>query len=251
MKIGAITIGQSPRADVTPEFLAAFGAVAGAAACAGERSGVELVQRGVLDGLCAQEIADMAPRQGEGVLVSRLRDGSEVLLSEERVHERMRECVRDLERGGVELIALFCTGEFPDLESRLPLLRPDRLLAHFVSAIAPADRAADRAIGGSAGKAAYRICAVVPSALQSDAMREKWSRHGFDAEIVALSPYSSRREDWERAAQKAQAADCDLVILDCIGYSGAIRAVFRRVCGKPIILPRTLLGRAAAELAGQ
>ncbi len=247
MKIGAITIGQSPRTDVTPEFLAAFGAAAGV--------GVELVQRGVLDGLCAQEIADMAPRQGEGVLVSRLRDGSEVLLSEERVHERMRECVRDLEGRGVELIALFCTGEFSDLESRLPLLRPDRLLAHFVSAIAPADRvadrAADRAVGGPAGKAAYRICAVVPSALQSDAMGEKWSRHGFDAEIVALSPYSSRREDWERAAQKAQAADCDLVILDCIGYSGAIRAVFRRVCGKPVILPRTLLGRAAAELAGQ
>jgi protein AroM len=82
-------------------------------------------------------------------------------------------------------------------------------------------------------------------------MREKWERWGFDVRIIALSPYTSTRNDWVRSAKEAAATDCDLVVLDCIGYSGAVRSVFRELGGKPVVLPRTLLGRAAAELAGR
>lgn len=44
MKIGAVTIGQSPRVDVTKDIMGIFG------------SSVELIQAGGLDGLTKEEI---------------------------------------------------------------------------------------------------------------------------------------------------------------------------------------------------
>ena len=64
MKIGAVTIGQSPRVDVTPDILPIFG------------EGVELLQAGALDGLTKEQIRSMAPLETDYVLVSRLNDGT-------------------------------------------------------------------------------------------------------------------------------------------------------------------------------
>ena len=70
MKIGAVTIGQSPRVDVTPDIMPIFG------------DEVELLQMGALDGLSKEDIAAMVPREGDYILVSRLNDGSFAKFSE-------------------------------------------------------------------------------------------------------------------------------------------------------------------------
>ena len=44
--------------------------------------------------------------------------------------------------------------------------------------------------------------------------------------------------------------DCDLILLDCIGYTIEMKQIFARVTGKNVLLSRTLLGRVIAELAG-
>ena len=219
MKVGALTIGQSPRLDVEPDFLAA--------AC----PGVELLQRGALDGLSPEDLTRLTPRPGEYLLVTRLRGGTEVRLAEERIVERMRGCVRDLESEGVELIALFCTGEFPGLESRVPLLKPDRLIAKFMTAVSP---------GAS-------ICTIVPSAEQIPAMKAKWEKEGFAVEALALSPYTCTEVELRETACKAAGSQGSIIVLDCIGYSRRMKAIFWEVCRRPVILPRTLLGRAVAE----
>ena len=59
-KIGAITVGQSPRVDLIPEIQPILG------------DSVEIIQAGALDGLSKEEIAKFVPRPGENVLVSRL-----------------------------------------------------------------------------------------------------------------------------------------------------------------------------------
>jgi len=51
-KIGAVTIGQSPRVDIVPEFRAAAGLE------------LEIVERGALDGLSPDEIRTLAPGRG-------------------------------------------------------------------------------------------------------------------------------------------------------------------------------------------
>jgi hypothetical protein len=71
--VGAITIGQSPRTDMVPELLEVLG------------PGVELLEGGALDGMSGAEIAAIAPRDGDQVLVTRLRDGSSVRLAERHI----------------------------------------------------------------------------------------------------------------------------------------------------------------------
>ena len=64
MKIGAITIGQAPRVDVTCDIMDIFG------------DKIELLQRGGLDGLTVADIEKFKPEEGDYVLVSRLTDGT-------------------------------------------------------------------------------------------------------------------------------------------------------------------------------
>ena len=79
MKIGAITIGQAPRTDVTEDIMRLFDGK------------VELLQRGGLDGLTKEEIARFAPEKGDYVLVSRLTDGSSVTFAERHILPRLQD----------------------------------------------------------------------------------------------------------------------------------------------------------------
>ena len=58
MKIGAITIGQAPRTDVTADILHIFD------------DSLELVQAGGLDGLTKEQIAEFAPGK-DGIQINR------------------------------------------------------------------------------------------------------------------------------------------------------------------------------------
>ena len=110
--IGLITIGQSPRTDVTPDLEPIFG------------PDVKLLQAGALDGLTAQEIAAFAPEEGDYVLISKLRDGTSAVFAEKHILPRLQQCIRELEDQGAELIMFLCTGSFPAFESQVPLVFP-------------------------------------------------------------------------------------------------------------------------------
>jgi protein AroM len=222
VRIGAVTIGQSPRTDVVGDFLGAVGAP------------VELLQRGALDGLSREEIAALAPAEGDYVLVTRLRDGTEVKVAESRIRERMAEAVRFLENEGVSLVVLFCTGEFPGLVSRGILLRPDALL--------------NRVVGALIGNGRLGVC--VPAAEQIPAMTGKWKGVGRDCVCVPVSPYTAPLSDFKVAAAELAARGADLVVMDCIGYSREMKEAVGAVIGVPVVLPRTFLGRIAGELLG-
>lgn len=221
MKIGAVTVGQAPRTDVTADILPLLG-------------GCQLLERGGLDGLTRREIAAFAPQQGDYVLVSRLADGSSVTFAEKYVLPRMQQAIDDLEAQGCRLIAFFCTGDFPDaFHSKAPLVFPNRIL----QGVAPALTASGK------------IGVVTPSPLQLEQSKRKWEKYVAQATVAAASPYEGLEGVREAARQMAQ-ADCDLILLDCIGYTIEMKQIFTQVTGKNVLLSRTLLARVIAELAG-
>lgn len=218
-KIGAITIGQSPRVDVTVDIMDILG-------------DVELLQTGGLDGLTKEEIAEFKPQEGDYVLISRLTDGSSVTFAERYIVPRLQQGIKDLENQGVSLIMVFCTGDFPEFESTTPLIVPCKLLNGLVPALT------------STGS----IAVITPTPEQVDQSVNKWKNYVDKVTAVPASPYGDPAELTAAAEQIKGMEDVDLIVMDCIGYTAAMKKQIAQATGKNIILSRTILARVVAEL---
>ncbi len=220
MKIGAITIGQAPRTDVTEDILRLFDGK------------IELLQRGGLDGLTKAQITAFAPGEGDYVLVSRLLDGSSVTFAEEYILPRLQEAIDELEAAGVKLIMFFCTGSFPEsLTAGVPLVYPCDILHRVVPLLSKSSQ----------------IIAVTPSSLQLEQNTAKWGGFVKTCTSIAASPYGPW-EELEAAAKACRDLPGDLIVLDCIGFTQKMKELFAAESGKLVVLPRTLLARTISEL---
>lgn len=219
-KIGAITIGQSPRVDVTSDIMGILG-------------DIELIEAGALDGLTKDDIAKFKPEEGDYVLISRLNDGSSVVFAERYILPRLQDCINRLEAEGASLIMFFCTGDFPDnFTSNVPLIFPCKLLNGLVPALTTSSE----------------IAVITPTPEQVPQCLDKWEKYVKTAHAVPASPYGEPAE-LERAAEEiSKMANVDLVVMDCIGYSAAMKHKVAEITGKNIVLSRTLLAHVAAEL---
>lgn len=220
VKVGAVTIGQSPREDVIQDLLPLMGGQ------------VELIQTGALDGLTREDIQAFAPGPEDYVLISRLRDGSSVMFAERYILPRLQQCIDRLEKQGAELILFLCTGDFPGVfHSKVPLIFPCKVLNGLVPALA------------SRGK----IAVVVPTPQQVAQSEKKWKQYVRESIAIPASPYGSQ-EELDAAARAVSEMDVDLVVMDCIGYHTEMKERFRKLSGKQVILSRTLAVRAMMEL---
>src|SRR5688500_18507552 len=95
--IGAITIGQAPRDDVVPEMEKLLGA------------GVRVLQEGALDGLSRSDIAALGPAQGDAALITRLTDGSEVIVAMRNLLGPPQACL-DRPAPQTEACVILCAG---------------------------------------------------------------------------------------------------------------------------------------------
>ncbi|ETA80077.1 AroM family protein [Youngiibacter fragilis] len=221
MKVGAITVGQSPRVDVTPDLLPIFG------------DKVELIEIGALDGLSYEEIAEFAPVDGDYVLVSRMKDGGSVTFAEKHILPRLQECIFKLEEQGVSLIIFFCTGNFPvEFDSKVPLIFPNMVLGNIVPLLTRKKS----------------ISVLIPSELQITQAHERWEKLVDKVTVFAASPYG-KFEDVRLVAEKLTETDSDLVVLDCIGYTQEMKDMVYNLTKKPVVLPRTLAARIVTEMA--
>lgn len=215
-KVGLITIGQSPRADITSEIKNVLG------------SNVEILECGALDGLTHDEIKRYMPIGEEDLLVTRLRDGVEVKVSSTKIVPLIQSCIKSLE-DKVEIIGILCTGEFPHFSSKRPLIEPSLLLINVV-----------KSLGVS------KLGVFVPDPKQLSKAFKKWGQVTSDIKVVAVSPYSGSMEALGEAA--ISMGDRDLIVLDCMGYNSRIKRLVWEVTRKPVILPRTLMAGIMKEL---
>ncbi|MFA4646683.1 AroM family protein [Pyrococcus kukulkanii] len=216
MRVGFVTIGQSPRVDVVPEIKPYLGA------------GVEIIECGALDDLTLEEIKKLAPKEGDYVLVTRLRDGTQVRLSREKIIKRLQECIKKLEER-VDVIGVLCTGEFPELTSRKLLVEPSLLLLKTVEALNVSN-----------------LGVIVPDPDQVEITKRKWEGVAKSIKVRSVSPYVGKEDEFIRAAQELK--ECDLIVMDCIGYKLSFKEIVKEITKKPVVLPRTLMARVIGEL---
>jgi protein AroM len=212
-----VTIGQSPRPDITPGLLARIDGA------------IDVTEIGALDGLSDAEIAAMAPDAGEETLVTRLRDGREVIIGKRKTQARLQALFDRIDaEGGFEAIVLLCTGYFPGLHSRTLLVEAQRIVDHMTHALT---------------EGSGKVGLMVPAAVQI-AEFHAIAPPGVEVTGTWSSPYADQRF----AEAAAEVKHCDVIVMHCMGYDDTHRAVVREVTGKPVLLAQRMLAAGVAQL---
>ena len=161
--------------------------------------------------------------------MTRLRDGTQVKVGRNKIIQRIRECIRKIENY-VDIIVLLCTGEFPEINSKKPLIKPSTLLYNVVLGLLPKGK----------------LGILIPSPDQIKEVEDKWKKSKLKLIVKTLSPYMS--ENVKNVANEFRKENVDMIVLDCIGYGKEIARIIKEATNKPVLLPRTLLARIIREL---
>ncbi|TDQ36539.1 AroM family protein [Aureibacillus halotolerans] len=207
--IGLLTIGQAPRTDLTPELLSYLG-------------NVEIIEKGALDGFTQEQLLAVAPSQEDITYVSRLETGHEVNIGKSKVQPLLDQKLQEFKQEGIQLVMLACTGQFASFSTNINVLYPDRLLTAFVQSIAPV-----KTLG-----------IVLPSKEQVTTAKQRWQPYAEHVTCSVASPYE--QADFQGAANEVQEAHCDVVILDCMGYTKEQAEIVQRSLRCPVVLSRKL-----------
>jgi protein AroM len=215
--VGMITIGQSPRDDIVPEMEKLLWPE------------IRVTQAGALDGLSRAEIAALAPAPGQDALITRLTDGTSVVIAKQAIVDLLQARLDEL-GDGVDASVILCTGTF-HLRSKHPILEPDRIL--FAAAQALFD-------GG-------RLGVLIPIPEQRESATARWGGVAERVTIAVSSPYRGPAGVAE-GAEALRAAGATLVMMDCMGFTQAMKALVRDVVRAPVLLPSSLIPRFVAEV---
>lgn len=220
-KLGTLTIGQAPRADITPILDAVLDA------------GLPRRHAGVLDGLSRDEIArDFAAEPGQPVLITKLLDGSAVVIDRARTEKAAQRKLAMLEAEGCGTILMLCTGHFESLRTdKARLVEPDRILPPAVAAL----------IQGA------QLGIVVPLAEQISSEAGKWGPLGRPPIYAAASPYGGEGASVADAARELAGRGAEILLMDCMGFVEWHRRE-AAAAGLPVILSNSLIAKLVSEI---
>jgi len=208
-KIAIVTIGQAPRKDMAPDIQQL------------KDAGLHVTEFGVLDLLTSSEIAALAPaREDSDVLVTLLATGNQVKLSKRKLMPFIQKRIYELQE--FTWILLMCTGDFTNSLSGKNLLLPDRMMTYLVKGMN-----ADLTLG-----------LIGPEPEQQMTVAEKWQKAQFNVTFAASSPYRFNEQDLLLKAKGLQLHGAELLILDCMGYSTAMKNTLKDKLTIPIVVPR-------------
>ncbi|MBG0763957.1 MAG: AroM family protein [Tissierellales bacterium] len=216
-KLGLITIGQSPRNDITKDILNVL------------NDDIILYQKGALDEYTREEIENkFAPI--ENTLVTKLRDGSQVEIDEIYIKDLIQDCVNNLETQGCEVIALYCTGKFEKITSNSILVKPHEILHDTVKNLSLTN-----------------LGVMVPDESQVNQMKKWWENYDINTFIEPASPYKDIK-NIEKAAEDFNDKNIDAIFMDCMGYTLEMKKIVEEVTKKKVVLPRTLVARIINDI---
>jgi protein AroM len=210
-----ITTGQTPRDDIVPELRTMIG------------HSVDIVELGALDGLPPDDIAMLQPSDNEQ-LVTRLRTGAEAVVGKAWIKTQLQLLLDELTGEDFVFKLVLCTEQLGPLRSEGVLLEAHRLVNHGVEAIA---------------SNLSSLGVIVPLASQVDAINRR-RRQGRRVITTHASPYMPG--GLEEAAKTLRQAD--LIVMDCMGYTEAMRETVANASGRPVLLARWLVAAAVRQL---
>ncbi len=219
-RIALLTIGQSPRKDIIPEIKPFFS------------PHIEIVERGLLDNLTMEEIQHLKPDTGETPLVTILRDGTQVQLSEHKISCILPKIVHKIQKElKVKGIGVLCTHDFSKNKFPIPVIFPFDFIKFLISYVLMAKK----------------IGVVIPLENQISMINQKWKDKKIYVQVK--SPYGEGKS-WREIARFFKHSKVEAIILDCIGYKIKNKQEIQGLIEVPILLPRTILALAINQIFG-
>ena len=216
-KLGVLTLGESPRDDVTPTLSAILG------------NSVRIVERGGLDGLSEAGLKAVTAGEGEPQLETRLRSGRAIALRREALLPRLIAAGRELARE-CEIVLLLCSGEFPSLAEACPtLIQPIHILRGAIHAAAR-----------------ERLLGIIGPESDLEAAPSQWAPYAPRVICAPASPYDPV-EAVVRAGTDLCERGAEVIFMDDMGFNEEHREAVRRMAQRPVLCAATLTARVLCE----
>ena len=212
--IGMLTIGQTPRVDLLPALNEILG------------DEYEIIEAGALDGLSLEDVNGIEILPDDYILVSRMRDGTEVKITKRFVIPRVQEKITELEEKGVRLTVIMCTGAFPQYESKGLVVTPQEILKGVLN--------------GSLKKG--KLGVVYPTEEQMPGAQSNFGSDDVETYADVTSPYEGS-EGLEALAKRLSAQNLDLILLNCFGFSSDLKKYIAERTGVPTIQSNAVVAR--------
>ena len=245
VKIGLITMGQSPRVDILtdwkfdPREVEEYKAMDILVPPKDSQipRNIEFIHLGALDDIPTERMNEIKPAPGKSAIISRLRDGSWTLIDHEKLKPLLRKCVERLEKAGCKAILQLCTGKFPYLKPRVPYIMPGILCKRLIESVLSPEG---------------RLGILLPFPTKSGQEKPKRSPEWGQREIFSVNanPYEYPPESITPAVEKMMKKDVEILYMGCLGYSFRHKEIASEILKIPVILPRSVCARTLAELYG-
>jgi protein AroM len=219
MKIGMLSLGQTPRVDLIPALEKILGPEN------------PLVEVGALDGYTVNDLIDMDVQPDDYVLVTRMRDGTEVKFTKRFIIPLLQEKLDQLEDQGVRLTVIMCTGKFPAFQSRGLVITPQEILQGVIKATLKKGR----------------LGIIFPTPEQISGAEDTFGTPGLEIYSDMVSPYMPGEMDG--LCERLKKQNLDLILLNCFGFTEDVKTPIQKATGVPTLQSNTLIGRVLLELA--
>lgn len=220
-RVAFFTIGESPRSDVVPAMSALLGAH------------VQIDEFGALDALDDGQREALAPREGQHCFATRLRDGGSITLDKHATEERLAHVMREADDAGYDVLVPLCTGTaLPQLKTFM--VEPQQLVDQTMAALARHARKAGAIVPLKEQLATFHLAEPLSCELQLD----------------YASPYENNPERAAEAFSHAgrALADCDFIVMHCMGYTEAMRCQVAQASGRPTLLSNHIVAHTLGQI---
>lgn len=217
-KLGLLTLGQSPREDVTPTLRSIIG------------SSVQIIERGGLDGLSGSGLNTVMAKEGEAQIETRLLSGAAIALSRAALLPRLIAAGEQLSRE-CDTILLLCSGEFSALADACPaLIQPIHILRGAIHAVAR-----------------NRLLGIIGPESDLNEAPSQWAPYAANVLCSPASPYEPI-EVAVNAGRDLVELGAEVIFMDDMGFSEKHRTAVSHAIHCPVLCAATLTARALCEI---
>lgn len=202
-RIGALTIGQSPRPDLVAPLKQLI-------------PDYEIIQAGALDGLTLDELPDIS--EAAYPLVTRMQNSKVVKVDEDFLSPKLQHAQNQLDSKDVVATLLLCAGTFADLHATHPIYKPFDIACGVLKTLNM------KSIG-----------VIAPFPEQVVPIRQRWESMGWEPPVWAADLGNQDRAFHQELTNRINEFELDCIVLDYVGHPLEQVTQLKRSIIQPVI----------------